>query len=283
MAKGKSLHIGLNEVDPGAYGGWDGKLYGCVNDASDLAEIAAAKAFETKKLIDSEATADDVSTAITRIASELKDGDIFLLTYSGHGGSIADANGDESDRDENDSRDETWILYDRQLVDDELHALLGKFAAGVRIFMLSDSCHSGTIAKAPPPDKLPDGRLKVLRKAAEREGRFRWAPRKATIANYVAYKEHFDGLRNARGENEAIPASCLLISGCQDLELSSDGDLNGLFTERLKEVWGKGDFKDDYTAFHAEILKRMPKDQRPNLFLTGTASAAFVAQTPFTI
>ena len=47
--------------------------------------------------------------------------------------------------DENeDGYDETWVLYDRQLVDDELYTLWSKFAPGVRIVVLSDSCHSGT-------------------------------------------------------------------------------------------------------------------------------------------
>ena len=32
MATGMSIHIGLNFVDPGHYGGWDGKLKGCENN-----------------------------------------------------------------------------------------------------------------------------------------------------------------------------------------------------------------------------------------------------------
>ena len=35
MAKGISLNIGLNSVDPNHYGGWDGQLAGCENDAND--------------------------------------------------------------------------------------------------------------------------------------------------------------------------------------------------------------------------------------------------------
>ena len=39
------------------------------------------------------------------------------------------------------------MLYDRQLIDDELYQLWSAFTAKVRIVMLSDSCHSGTVAK----------------------------------------------------------------------------------------------------------------------------------------
>ena len=36
MANARSIHFGLNHVDPGAYNGWDGELAGCINDARDM-------------------------------------------------------------------------------------------------------------------------------------------------------------------------------------------------------------------------------------------------------
>ncbi len=51
---------------------------------------------------------------------------------------------DRNGEGEEDRSDETWVAFDRQIVDDELYALWGKFAPGVRILVLSDSCHSGT-------------------------------------------------------------------------------------------------------------------------------------------
>ena len=75
-------------------------------------------------------------------AKTLQGGDLFFLTYSGHGGQVPDVNGDEADK-----KDETWCLYDGQLIDDELYFELSKFAAGVRILVLSDSCHSGTVTR----------------------------------------------------------------------------------------------------------------------------------------
>ena len=70
----------------------------------------------------------------------LSSGDFFFLTYSGHGGQVPDVTGEEADK-----QDETWCLYDGQLIDDELYLELSRFAAGVRILVLSDSCHSGTV------------------------------------------------------------------------------------------------------------------------------------------
>src|SRR5262249_10563136 len=43
-------------------------------------------------------------------------------------------------------------------------------------------------------------------------------------------------------ERAIIQASVLLISGCQDNQLSMDGARNGLFTEKLKQVWNSGAF-----------------------------------------
>jgi metacaspase-1 len=66
-----------------------------------------------------------------------------LLTYSGHGGQVPDTNNDEVDR-----VDETWCLYDRQFLDDELYYFLSKFKEGVRILVFIDCCHSGTVIRS---------------------------------------------------------------------------------------------------------------------------------------
>jgi Caspase domain len=87
-------------------------------------------------------TAQEVIRLIASYAIELVAGDAFFLTFSGHGGQVDDVNGDEADQ-----QNETWVLWDRMLIDDELFNLFGQFQKGVRIIMLSDSCHSGTAAK----------------------------------------------------------------------------------------------------------------------------------------
>ena len=96
MAKGMSLHIGLNHVDPNHYQGWDGKLKGCEQDANDMAAIARKQKFAASMLLNEQATADAVKVAISTAAGKLKSGDTFLLTYSGHGGQVPDNNGDET-------------------------------------------------------------------------------------------------------------------------------------------------------------------------------------------
>src|SRR5215203_2095950 len=50
-----------------------------------------------------------------------------------HGGQVQDRDNEG----ETDRSDETWVAYDRQIVDDELYVLWGKFAEGVRVVVLS--------------------------------------------------------------------------------------------------------------------------------------------------
>ena len=278
MAKGIAVNIGLNFVNPAAYNGWDGELAGCINDARDMNQIATQLGYTATMLTDAQATASEVTRSIGQAARQLAAGDICLVTYSGHGSQIIDATGDEPD-----GKDETWVLWDRQLLDDELNGLWSSFAAGVRIFLLSDSCHSGTVARVMSFQK----KFKSAEFAAQygrpvnAPPRVRAADPAAVHANYLANKSNYEVSQWTH--RASVNASVTLISGCQDNQLSSDGDANGLFTQRLKEVWNGGSFSGSYAQFHSAIVARMPSDQTPNLFRSGVSNPAFDAENPFTI
>jgi hypothetical protein len=357
--RGRSLHIGLNVVDAAAYPIRVPELRGCENDARDMLALAQARGFTGSMMLSSQATSTAVTEAIRVAAEELRSGDFFLLSYSGHGGQLRDLGGDEPDQ-----LDETWVLYDRQLLDDELYALWGYFQAGVRILVLSDSCHSGTVTRLFPggpisrevdvaydslqqtfanttrgfvsrsatrgmapdsaqlavleqavSDAIPQvaGELYRARRSASaataREQRLRQIvldtttmsfrdaglpddepPRTRNLPDDVS-----DADREARGQlyrsvkaatSEPTPPSArvLLVSGCQDNQLSLDGRKNGLFTQRLIEVWDGGRFAGaDYVELHRQILTRMPPQQTPNLFWATPRDPAFEAQQPFTV
>jgi len=278
MAKGQALTIGLNAVDPRHYQGWSGELNACEADAQDIAEIAKSKKFSVKKLLTKAATRAKVTSEILKTAKALTKGDIFMLTYSGHGGQVPDLNNDEPD-----AQDETWCLYDGELVDDELYGHLGKFAQGVRIVVFSDSCHSGTVVKMAYYQGTTAARGSGL---SAQQVRYRFMPPDVALRTYQANKIFYDKIlrdKKIKDTREAVKAPVLLISGCQDNQLSADGDFNGLFTSQLLRVWKNGAFKGDYRKFHREILRRMPPDQTPNFFRVGLIDKQFEAQTPFTI
>jgi len=272
MANGYSLHIGLNSVDPAHYAGWSGDLNACEADANDMADIAQASGYEAKKLLTKDGTRAAVTSAINAMAAKCKAGDIAMLTYSGHGGQLPDQNGDEPD-----GQDETWCLYDGEWVDDEIHAALGAFAKGVRVLVLSDSCHSGTVAKdAMIMASIGRGSEPVARAL----------PPDLVSKVYFAHKAFYDPILKNKKLKEVksqLKCSVLLISGCQDNQLSMDGPFNGAFTGALKKVWNGGTFVGGYDRFHKRIQARLPATQSPNLFWASAPDLSFQAQKPFTI
>ena len=77
MAKGLSIHIGLNHVDPAQYEGWHGQLNACEADAKDMRNLAKKQGFQDQTLLLSqEATAESVIGAIKQAAQTLNNGDL---------------------------------------------------------------------------------------------------------------------------------------------------------------------------------------------------------------
>jgi metacaspase-1 len=293
VPKGLSLHIGMNGVDPKHYAGWSGPLLACEQDAHDMAALAGSKKMRSTQLLTRAATRRAVLAGLRSAAKQLAAGDFFFLTYSGHGGQVPDRTEEEEDR-----NDETWCLYDGELIDDELYLELGRFAKGVRILVLSDSCHSGTVTRAlfRTPVRDAEGQL----------GRPRLMPPEVAQATYQQNRKFYDGIQRraaaeARQVNVVEPdvptsrviddprlakvasrfqPSVILISGCQDNQESLDGDRNGAFTEQLLRVWKRGAFVGNYARFHEAIKAGMPRTQTPNLFTLGDVRT-FLTQQPF--
>jgi hypothetical protein len=284
MARGISVHVGLNAVDPGHYSGWNGALAACEPDANAMEALAKDRGFEPRtKLLTAEATADAIMKAIAGAAGELEPGDIFFVTYSGHGGQVPDLN----DEEESDGTDETWLAYDRQIVDDELFALWKTFKPGVRVIVVSDSCHSGSVNKAiTNASSVPDP-VATAEEAAKQEPRFRALPRDKMIETYAQNRALYDAIQKqvpSSGSSESeLGSRVLLISGCQDDQLSRDGFMNGAFTGKLLEVWDDGRWSGGYSAFHEAIRSQMPDDQQPNYNPIGPENADFERQNPFTV
>ena len=290
--KAISLHIGLNSVDPGHYAGWSGPLAACEFDANDMAAIAASKGMKSTVLLTQQGTRANTLKAIRAAAKSLKSGDFFFLTYSGHGGQVEDVTGAE---DEDDRLDETWCLYDSQLIDDELYYELSRFASGVRILVFSDSCHSGSVVRARPGEAVFGGRVKQLpptiarntytqhkafydklqKQVAKAAGKNRSSNPDAVLANVVESERRIALVKKFK------PAA-ILVSGCQDNQVSMDGDKNGAFTEQLLKTWADGTYKGNYAKFHAAIKGNMHPAQSPNLFMLGKAGR-FAMQQPFTV
>jgi metacaspase-1 len=247
MAMGYSLNIGVNSLDPAYYGN-DGRLDTCENDALGLQELARKEGYRTSVYLGTRtATYQRVVDELCRAAEALRAGDLFMLTFSGHGERVRDENGDEEN-----GYDESWCLYDRRILDDELHHLFKMFRPGVRVIALSDSCESGTVVD------------ECCREYASEE---RCDEINASII-----------LISACQDNQGARSGLIY----KDIRY-------GWFTKKVLSVWNEGRFRGSYRTFHQSVVRELeeraaPREaQRPNYLVIGKENPAFEEQQPFKI
>jgi hypothetical protein len=262
--QGYALHIGLNAVNPDSYEGWNGELFACENDVAVYKAIAQKAGFQSiYSLLTKAATAKNVLEHLQDAAGMLRSGDLLLLTYSGHGGSLIDAN-----------LDETWCLYDRQLIDDELFNCFSKFKAGVRILIFSDSCHSGSVAKNLEPLTATTDPANYMRS--------RVAPLDVLMRTYNKHKSEYDQIQAKLSAGpDDIAAYVVQFGACQDDELAMEVWGNGMFTAKVQQVMNEQ--INSYTDLLIAIKRGFSAKQHPNLFHYGNKAYEFLAQTPFSL
>lgn len=285
---GMSLHVGLNTVDPGHYAGWDGRLAACEADALAMENLATAEGFKPELLLTADATRQNVIEQVEKAASDLKPGDMFLFTVSGHGGRIPDFNQDE-DHDGDQKIDETLCLFDFQLADDELYMFWTKFRAGVRILMVPDTCHSGSMVRFGPVSPAT-----LFGRSLDLPGTPRAMPLDVADAvfraNEGAYREaskSYGAFKESVMTNPLITpikASVLNLGACKDEQFAMDGPQHGAFTGALLSVWDNGRFSGGYHSFRQEIETRIGSaSQIPQLFDRLHKDPDFINDRPFTL
>jgi hypothetical protein len=139
----RAVVAGLTQVDPDAYGGWDGNCPGCDIDAEIFARLCAENGLEVGLALNESATIENLVTAARGAWRDMSENDLFVFYISGHGGQIKDVSGDEED-----AQDETLCLWDGELSDDVLRSLWEEIPAGVRVLFITDTCNSGSNYKA---------------------------------------------------------------------------------------------------------------------------------------
>ncbi len=255
-----ALCIGIND-----YPGTNSDLSGCVNDARDWAAELKRRGYTTDLMLDSQATGDGMRNAIRRVIHKANAGESVVIQFSGHGSFVPDQDGDESD-----GTDECLCPYDLQtngfITDDELYELYMDSRRDVRIVMISDSCHSGSVARYAPIVTPP-----TTRGANSPQRTVRFLPPETFLpaADVVRL-----GVRRAlRRSSPPGRYGALLLAGCQDTEYSYDawfqGRANGAFTFVALRALKRLHPGATYADWHSEILKVLPSRQyaqTPNLF-----------------
>ena len=120
----------------------------CANDARKMVEtLNTDHLIEADKMVlltDGQATTANVRAAFQRFAQTMTPNDLFVFFYSGHGGQRHIAAG--SDPHEIDDINETIVLYDAQMPDDDMGHLFDSIHPRLSLLAL-DSCFSGGFAK----------------------------------------------------------------------------------------------------------------------------------------
>jgi len=161
----KAVFIGIN------YFGTDLELDGCINDVKNIREFVQTQyGFPPSNCItltDDQTdplhapTRKNIMNAIEWLVTGAKAGDSLFFHYSGHGEQVPDLDGDEAD-----GLDETILPVDHltagQIIDDELNIKLVKpLPQGVRLTVVTDACHSGSVLDLPYLYQL-DGSIKLI-------------------------------------------------------------------------------------------------------------------------
>lgn len=254
------LCIGIND-----YPGTGSDLSGCVNDANDWAAELGARGFAVTTMFDKQATGKAMREAIAAVIGKAKKGDSVVIQYSGHGSYVPDEDGDEPD-----GTDECLCPWDigakGPLTDDELFDLYDAKVKGVKLVVISDSCHSGSVAKF-APIVTPA----TVRGANPPRRLVRFLPPQTFLSTRAAAK--LGARRAARSSSPPGRYASLLLAGCQDTEYSYDavfqGRPNGAFSFVALSVLKSLPAKATYAAWYKAIRKVLPSQQypqTPNLF-----------------
>jgi len=255
-----ALCIGIND-----YPGTGSDLAGCVNDARDWAQMLRGKGFQVAMLTDRKATGKGMRAAMRAALGAARSGDVVVLQYSGHGSFVPDENGDEPD-----GTDECLCPYDiganGPITDDELFELYSARERGVKLLVISDSCHSGSVARFAPITTPPS-----LRGRGAPQPKVRFLPPEAFLSRRELAK--LGAQRATRTSSPPGRYAALLMAGCQDTEYSYDayfqGRPNGAFSFVALRALPKVKAGAKYSDWFKAIRRSLPSQQypqSPNLF-----------------
>jgi hypothetical protein len=199
----KAVCIGINN-----YPGTSSDLQGCVNDANDWCALLNDYGFTTTLLLDSQATRQNIKTALENLVLSVGQGDVGVFTYSGHGTQTIDMSGDEGD-----TYDEAIYVYDGMIVDDDLRVIIDKIDPLATLVIISDSCFSGSVTRLVPEKARP-----------------RYLP----LNGFLEDREDRVVRQRFLLPESGMPE--LLITGCTDSEYSYDAEIDGRYNGAMSAM-----------------------------------------------
>jgi hypothetical protein len=279
--------VGLNGLSE-YYGDSFKPLQGAENDAAAMQAIAREHRFERcLLLLGKEATLERVMAEIRAASETLDDGDLFLLSFAGHGSEISprwiQSLVPRPRAVEPNEWVQTWLLWERELLDKELRLVWARFKAGVRVLVVLDSCHSYSAWKT-----MVNLALEGSADAPESAGVPRALSEDAQEVILEEDRAYYAAKLNAAlCEDDAkrqTAAKFLFLTACEDKKLAMDGKPNGVFTGALLSAL-KDQAWDSYTTLLPAVVERVlahAPGQTPHL-TPYPGDTTFASDPPFTI
>ncbi|HZB40324.1 MAG TPA: caspase family protein [Ilumatobacter sp.] len=250
----RALCVGIND-----YPVKGADLKGCVNDAKAWAALLIDHfGFDPQNvtmLIDSQATKKRVLAAVDKLVADAKKGDVLVFTNSSHGTYVADRDGDET------RYDEAMCPYDMKknlILDDELRQRFAGIADGVRLTVISDSCHSGSVTRGEVLDTPDDRRRRFVNPRTLGLPEIQGVRRKAKPRTTDVHPE-----RRMRE---------VLVSGCRDNQYSYDARINGTYhgamTYYALRIIEQANYDLSYEELWDQLVERLEiegYDQEPQV------------------
>jgi hypothetical protein len=209
-------------------------LAGCVADARLWASTLTGLGFETTMLLDEQATAEGIRTAVKNLVSSGRAGDTLVLQYAGHGTYFEDLTGDEAGGD-TPAYDECLCAIDCEdtgsdglVIDDELRAMFEELPPDIHLTVFFDSCHSGTATRM------------ALRASAAGRARAGEPPRarylKPSPKMEAAYQARLIQLKRGRSRARSGVQRDVLFSACTSTQQAFESNGQGDFTRRATSL-----------------------------------------------
>lgn len=219
----RALLVGINEYR-------NAPLRGCVNDVADVSDLLKSRcnfqASEVRVLLDDEATTVNIKSQLQDwLIGDAAPQDRLLFHFSGHGTQLPGRDGTVHD---------VVCPFDfdfteaHALSDVDFSAIFKLLPAGAQFVWISDSCHSGDLARAAP----------------KREVRARYLPPPPLImAQINALLARGAGRRSLNGVVERLKG--VLIAGCRSDETSADAIFSGRYSGALSYYLVKALLRED--------------------------------------
>jgi hypothetical protein len=115
-------------------------------DAEKVNSMLSNAGFKQENIVqltDTSANRENILMQLSNFSRKLKENDVFVFYYSGHGDTLIDISKDEIPF----LYDQALVTYNNYIVDDELNVIWRSFQKGVKLYNIVDACFSGEMYK----------------------------------------------------------------------------------------------------------------------------------------